>query len=689
MSDLPIHPIHGEANIKTFDVFIAGSGPVGATYARLLVDAGYSVPQALIYSFSFLVNRTCLQVLMAEIGDQDTRLPAEHKKNEIKYQKNIDSFVSVVQAALSTVSTPISSTVIPTLDPAAWTAEKREDMFITNRRNPAQDDYNNLGGAGVSRCVGGMSTHWTCSTPEFLKGIERPVILTSKTNGVDDDDAEWDRLYAAAKKLIGTDSTQFDKSIRHNLVLEALQKAYPERNVKAIPLACHRLDEESPYVFWHAASNIFGDMWTNPNKENSNGRKRGYFTLLTNTRCTKLHLNPNSTTGHDIAFVEVRDLLKSGVEKQDLAEIWDRLKRGVPEKDIDKVRELLNRGVQEKDFAINAKIFVLAASAFGTPQILANSGFGGLRVPSNLKPGDPINPKDDLKHLRLVPGYPIIPNLGIRISEQVLAFCQVVMLKSVVEKVDDKDRPLWWQKAVTAQRIAHPNDPIHIPVEDPEPHVFIPVHPDRKWHTQIHRDAFSYGEVGPQVDHRIVVDLRSFGMQEPDPNNRLIFEIDYSDGFGMPQPTFEYRSTDKSALEAHDMITDMSEMASKIGGSSPQFLTPGLAYHLGGSVRLGQGADIETTVANFNSQVWGFKNLYVAGNGVIPTAYAANPTLTSMCLAIRSAYQIHEHLESGEFPAAAKTDVMTKTPDTWLSWATNKADPNYPDHIGRKVHRHV
>lgn len=44
-----------------------------------------------------------------------------------------------------------------------------------------------------------------------------------------------------------------------------------------------------------------------------------------------------------------------------------------------------------------------------------------------------------------------------------------------------------------------------------------------------------------------------------------------------------------------------------------------------------------------------FKNLYVGGNGVIPTGFGANPTLTSIGYAIRSAESIIEQLKARKF----------------------------------------
>jgi choline dehydrogenase-like flavoprotein len=50
--------------------------------------------------------------------------------------------------------------------------------------------------------------------------------------------------------------------------------------------------------------------------------------------------------------------------------------------------------------------------------------------------------------------------------------------------------------------------------------------------------------------------------------------------------------------------------------------------------------DDGTSVCDSNSCVWGFENLYVAGNGIIPTVTATNPTLYSVALATFGARQI-------------------------------------------------
>ena len=110
-------------------------------------------------------------------------------------------------------------------------------------------------------------------------------------------------------------------------------------------------------------------------------------------------------------------------------------------------------------------------------------------------------------------------------------------------------------KKVKEHETTYPLDPLPIPFDDPEPQVTIPYEPLTPWHTQIHRDAFSYGDVGPRSDSRVVVDLRFFGKQDIHRDNRVYFgplsssnkagnsdtvniwQAGVTDIYGMPQAT--------------------------------------------------------------------------------------------------------------------------------------------------------
>ena len=51
-------------------------------------------------------------------------------------------------------------------------------------------------------------------------------------------------------------------------------------------------------------------------------------------------------------------------------------------------------------------------------------------------------------------------------------------------------------------------------------------------------------------------------------------------------------------------------------------------------------ADDGESVCSPDSEVWQVPGLFVAGNGVIPTPTACNPTLTAVALAVRGARRI-------------------------------------------------
>jgi choline dehydrogenase-like flavoprotein len=65
-------------------------------------------------------------------------------------------------------------------------------------------------------------------------------------------------------------------------------------------------------------------------------------------------------------------------------------------------------------------------------------------------------------------------------------------------------------------------------------------------------------------------------------------------------------------------------------------LPAGSSLHMTGSVRMG-AVDDGTSVCDTHGLVWGTENVLVAGNGVLPTALAANSTLAGSVTAVRAA----------------------------------------------------
>jgi pyranose oxidase len=252
---------------------------------------------------------------------------------------------------------------------------------------------------------------------------------------------------------------------------------------------------------------------------------------------------------------------------------------------------------------VTADVFIVAAGSILTPQILWKSG--------------------------------IRPNaLGRYLTEHPMTFCQIVLSESLVNNI--RNDPQFASKL----KYHEPNDPVPIPMHDPPPMVWIPVSRNRPWHCQIHRDSFQYGALPPDIDDRLVVDLRWFGMVDPIETNRVTFEDDINDLFGMPQATFNFELGEKDRSRAHDMLADMVGAAGALGGfligSEPRFMPLGSSLHFMGTFRMGDNDD-GTCVTDPYSKVWGYNNLYLGGNGLIPTRTACNPTLTSVALATRAA----------------------------------------------------
>ncbi|CAG8745396.1 21562_t:CDS:2, partial [Dentiscutata erythropus] len=511
-----------DSQIKYFDAVIVGSGPVGCTFARKLIEAGYKVG-------------------MVEAGASESNPPGSHLKNAFRFQKDINSFSNLVNSHLHLLSVPTSIDIYP--DTIDQTSILKTGTIHLNQ-NPDQDHRLNLRAAAATYSVGGMGTHWTCATPR-LRESERFSNLIP--------DEEMDELYEEAENYLHISKDPYNGTMLQTTILKALKKRYGEDIPQALPLAVRFKKADKPdalsFNFWTGPY----DILRKENYENEN------FTLMGQHLAQFLHPKINNTSIID-------GLITKNLLKHD----------------------------KNKNFNWDIEI----------------------------------------------------PALGKYLCEQTVAYCQIVLNKKIVKEMLEDPT---WSEGVKKHKEAYPKDPIPIPFDVPLPQCWIPYTDKRPWHAQVHRDAFSYGQTPANVDNRVILDFRYFAASNnsEELNNRVEFSKEIKDMFGMPQPTFYVRTSEKDAKTNHKMLNDMIQTALSMGGflpgNEPQFMPPGTALHITGTVRM--GINKETSVVDTNLCVHGFRNLYLGTTGVIPTTITANPTLTSIALAIKSANHIIKKLK--------------------------------------------
>ncbi len=153
-------------------VVVVGSGPIGAAYARVLVE---SVPGA--------------KVVMFEAGPQLTAIPGESVRNiaDPAEKKHAREISQGPQAGSLRESLGLPAGVAVE---GMFTA--REGTHLIDFGGEGSGHASSFPAAAASTNVGGMGAHWTCATPSPQFSERIPFI----------DDAEWDDLLAEAKKLL-------------------------------------------------------------------------------------------------------------------------------------------------------------------------------------------------------------------------------------------------------------------------------------------------------------------------------------------------------------------------------------------------------------------------------------------------------------------------------------------------------
>jgi len=177
-----------------------------------------------------------------------------------------------------------------------------------------------------------------------------------------------------------------------------------------------------------------------------------------------------------------------------------------------------------------------------------------------------------------------------------------------------------------------------IPADDASFSVWVPHSEDRPWHVQLSRTPYLADL--PGVPTNLTGDLISFTGSAPRPENRLVFDADTLDRFGLPTHVTRFTPDVEDWRIVGDMVRDHFDIFRAIGVSSrgwTPLLGPwGSSLHLMGTYRMG-AEDDGTSVADNDSRVWGYDNLYVGGNGLLSERNSCNPTLQTVAIALRSA----------------------------------------------------
>lgn len=511
------------------EVVIVGSGPTGATYARLVTEA---CPSA--------------RVLLVEAGPAVTDPPGLHMTCVADPEERERARVACqgphqYRYALSAVSG------------TAHTAARQERERALSKR-AGLFPVGGEGGGGLpaaqAACnVGGMGSHWFGACPRPGES-ERTDCVPPGT---------LDEALAVAETLLGVSSTQFAGSAFASHLERVLAKDLdegraPDRTVRPMPMAVTRTADG---VRRAGPDVVLGELLTRPD---------GHFALRPDTLCEKVVVSGGRVRG-----VRLRERATGRVT------------------------------------AVRAPYVVVAADPLRTPQLLHASG---------------VRP----------------PALGRHLNEH----AQVSLLAEVAGVGHgEQGADAAAMSEPTAASVARsgvtwiPHDGDRYPLHG----MLVQIDPDSVPHL-----------AGAHRPRRPLVSVHFYTAQEPRFANRVEFSDTEQDWLGMPAMTIHHtpgtRDREVLAFAEAEAIRLAGLLGGPADGERPWTLPSGSSLHYQGTVRMG-AVDEGTSVCDPTCRVWGVDNLYVAGNGVIPTPTACNPTLTSVAFAVIGARDIARRLGAG------------------------------------------
>lgn len=505
--------------VTTTDVLIVGSGPVGATYARVIHDA---LPD--------------VKIMMIDLGPKISDKVGQHVKNITDPQ-------ALEQAQILSQGPKQEAYPVISVAERAMAAQKGDlkpeylaragTHLVTDNEQDLKK--NEMPAASLSSNLGGMGVHWTCACPRPGNEEKIPFIP----------EAELEAAFVKAEELLHVTQNAFPSTQESELILqklnEALGKNYsPGRQAQPMPLACKTDEQGNRY--WTGPDLILGDLLQQPT-----------FDLRSETICRKLVYQNGMVTGAEVEYMPTKN------------------------KEI-----------------IEANIVIVAADALRTPQLLWHSG---IRLKA----------------------------LGHYLNEHPFIFTFV--------EVQPKS-------GITSPKSADPLVGVFwVPFDAPN-------HP---FHGQIMHMDLSPMKTTVSEPGKHIVGLGWGCLKQLSYDDQIVFSETEKDHLGMPKMTFQYKFSDEdiAAIEAAKKFqAKVAALFGKEIKDGQQTLMPaGSSLHYEGTTRMGVVDDGES-VCDTYSKVWGFENLFVGGNGVIPMATTSNPTLTSVAMAVRSSSKVISQLKS-------------------------------------------
>lgn len=193
---------------------------------------------------------------------------------------------------------------------------------------------------------------------------------------------------------------------------------------------------------------------------------------------------------------------------------------------------------------------------------------------------------------------------------------------------------------VTPEMLGLPPQAADDPSDEPFRHaLWLPYRgPERPFHGGVLCRPTDAGPPGS-----LLVTLSWYVPTEISAGNRMVFDDGHVDATGMPRFSVRFGRSpaDTGRIDAAAAALQRAAQALTAGRSDSPcvLLEPGSSLHYTGTVRM-SAADDGTGVCDGDGRLWGFDNLFVAGNGVIPSALATNSTLTAVAMAVRTARRV-------------------------------------------------